>query len=131
MEKRGTAPQVLFMEYIMYNMWSPNMFKALEESYMLTNNLAYEPDTVKASSNGNSGPGRAIYGCIRKTISYVKGDLTDKIRDIRKTSHGISIVKQRPKDECYDTHGKYLKNKDKSLIHVAYKVFIVFNFLMF
>ena len=127
-DAEGTAPQVLFMEYIMYNMWSPNMFKALEESYMLTNNLAYEPDTVKASNNGNSGPGRAIYGCIRKTISYVKGDLTDKIRDIGKTSHGISIVKQRPKDECYDTHGKYLKNKDKSLIMVIYKVIVVFFF---
>ena len=80
---------------------------------------------MKASNNGNSGPGHAIYGCIRKTISNVKGALSDKICDIGKTSHGISIVKQRPKNECYDTHGKYLKNKDKSLITVIYKVFIV------
>ena len=87
---------------------------------------------MKASNNGNSGPGRAFYGCIRKTISHVKGDLTNKIREIGKTSsHGISMVKQRPKDECYDTHGKYLKNKGKSLIHVVYKVFIVFNFYLF
>ena len=53
-----------------------------------------------------------IKGCVQQTISYLKTDLCNQIRDAGKMSaHGTNITKSRPLEESRKLNGKYKKLK--------------------
>ena len=53
-----------------------------------------------------------IKGCVQQTISYLKTDLCNQIRDAGKISaHGTNITKSRPLEESRKLNGKYKKLK--------------------
>lgn len=54
--------------------------------------------------------GRTLKGCIEQTITYVKVDLVNQIRDVGKAAaHGLNLTKSRPKEKTRDSDGKYVK----------------------
>ena len=53
-----------------------------------------------------------IKGCVQQTISYMKTDLCNQIRDAGKMSaHRTNITKSRPLEESRKSNGKYKKLK--------------------
>lgn len=102
---------------IVYEPFTAGWDRELEIEFMRISKWEYDQESKEEAERCARArcKGRVnlnIKGCVQQTISYLKTDLCNQIRDAGKFSaHGTNITKSRPIEESRKLNGKYKKLK--------------------
>jgi len=102
---------------IIYDSFQSGWDKELEKEFMRVSKWEYDQESKEeaercARARSHNKFNVVVKGCIQQTISYIKTDLCNQIRDAGKMSqHGTNITKSRPVEEARILNGKYKKLK--------------------
>ena len=107
----------LFCVPIVYEPFTFGWDKELETEFMRISKWEYDQESKEEAERCARARCRGrvnlnIKGCVQQTISYMKTDLCNQIRDAGKMSaHRTNITKSRPLEESRKSNGKYKKLK--------------------
>jgi hypothetical protein len=102
---------------IVYEPFTFGWDKELETEFMRISKWEYDQESKEEAERCSRARCRGrvnlnIKGCVQQTISYMKTDLCNQIRDAGKMSaHRTNITKSRPLEESRKSNGKYKKLK--------------------
>ena len=102
---------------IVYEPFTFGWDKELETEFMRISKWEYDQESKEEAERCARARCRGrvnlnIKGCVQQTISYMKTDLCNQIRDAGKMSaHRTNITKSRPLEESRKSNGKYKKLK--------------------